>query len=1095
MREAEAAEEQEEHSEVKEEDGEFTQYAQHREEDESQLQNPWFRSPRLSGHEHSIPEPFNCVSNGAGTIELTMRDNTDDSSRPENSGNKRLSKDDRTVAFGPGKTSLREPDAGRRRAGAMERWRKWRASRPKSDSGSARRKTEAGRQSTKPHPTHPDHSKELFHHTSERITTASIFSSHTSAVRQKELNAEHHRTDKLDEFISRDLSQLSTAFANDPSADELEAKNRSAAEFVLLDDSAFRISWDLLSMLLIVFYVFVVPLRMSFDTTATSSPFVMASGGWYYFDLSADMLFLVDIALNFRTVYRKTGGEIVTDPHAIRMNYLHGWFVLDVLASLPLSIVFLIMDGLPSDDDSSSSSSSSTTSANKILRFAKFAKLSKLFRVLKMGRIVKRLGAFGVNPGYLRLLQLVVKLFALWHFVACAYWLISVNHGFCNWNSAGLHSFVDGDDSDEQDAGNDDQDADFYRFGDTNEAAPDAFQECVSHWMPWDGLIYEELGVQYSQAFFWAVMVMSGIGYDIAPVTPVETWFTIAVIMVGIIMNAAIIGAIASAIATIDASAIRRSEHLDEVTRYLAQKGIPAKLRFEIQDYYSYRYDCEMGDDQIVADLPPMLQMKLEIAIKKKPLERIEIFSECDPLALLTIVHAMTHIIALPSELLTRENSVGRAMFIVQQGRLSVSMHSTVSVVYKRRMREHDADSINTPRLSIGDVWRSNFMDFQNREDILVGSLQKGDYFGERSLLQLTEDFASRCDTYCELSTISAAPFKQLLREFPELSAQLHESAATRLKELQARLREYEDEERRILKEELLAEGHTDPDERFDNASVNGRRTSVVGSGPASKASLKYYSLEEKEIAARMMQSCWRRKRNGLLRRHTKDEQAHLSSQKALAESSDDESDAGANEANTTGVRVSTASTVVADEESKSNGESNARSLDGGDSSDGDGGVFSSGAGASGSASQAGSGVQAVVPTCGPLSAPSARDRPQQQDSDPTLPGGSGVELRGISDALTNLTSQQSAMDRRIAALENGMHRTHTLLERLCSLPSLTGAADTTTKASPEVTPVATSPTSSSPAPAPATVDQPPPSSTPPQDRPSSVRKCEEALL
>jgi hypothetical protein len=34
-----------------------------------------------------------------------------------------------------------------------------------------------------------------------------------------------------------------------------------------------------------------------------------------------------------------------------------------------------------------------------------------------------------------------------------------------------------------------------------------------------------------------------------------------------------------------------------------------------------------------------------------------------------------------------------------------------------------------------GEVWRSNFIDFQNRSAIAVGSLQKEDYFGERALL------------------------------------------------------------------------------------------------------------------------------------------------------------------------------------------------------------------------------------------------------------------------------------------------------------------------------------------------------------------------
>lgn len=46
----------------------------------------------------------------------------------------------------------------------------------------------------------------------------------------------------------------------------------------------------------------------------------------YTLDLLADMSFIVDIVLNFRTAYRKTGGQVVTDPVLIRHNYATTWY-------------------------------------------------------------------------------------------------------------------------------------------------------------------------------------------------------------------------------------------------------------------------------------------------------------------------------------------------------------------------------------------------------------------------------------------------------------------------------------------------------------------------------------------------------------------------------------------------------------------------------------------------------------------------------------------------------------------------------------------------------------------------------------------------
>jgi hypothetical protein len=190
---------------------------------------------------------------------------------------------------------------------------------------------------------------------------------------------------------------------------------------------------------------------------------------------------------------------------------------------VPLSVIFLF-----ADDEIKA------TSVNKLIRMLKFAKLSKLVRVLKMGRIFQRLGTFGINPGYMRLATLLFKLFGMWHFVACSYWFIAVHEGFCTWYNPDFGTSTNTTVMEELDLA-DDYSA-FYEFGGKNKAAPDAFTECINHWMPWEGIEREHLSVQYTQAFFWAVMVTSGIGYDVAPQTNLEAAFTIVVICIGILM-------------------------------------------------------------------------------------------------------------------------------------------------------------------------------------------------------------------------------------------------------------------------------------------------------------------------------------------------------------------------------------------------------------------------------------------------------------------------------------------------------------------------------------------------------------------------------
>jgi hypothetical protein len=42
--------------------------------------------------------------------------------------------------------------------------------------------------------------------------------------------------------------------------------------------------------------------------------------------------------LNFHTTFVGPGGEVVSDPKIIRMNYLKSWFIIDLLSCLPYDV-------------------------------------------------------------------------------------------------------------------------------------------------------------------------------------------------------------------------------------------------------------------------------------------------------------------------------------------------------------------------------------------------------------------------------------------------------------------------------------------------------------------------------------------------------------------------------------------------------------------------------------------------------------------------------------------------------------------------------------------------------------------------------------
>lgn len=50
------------------------------------------------------------------------------------------------------------------------------------------------------------------------------------------------------------------------------------------------------------------------------------------------LMLISDIALHFRTTFVNKKGEVVSNPKCIAMNYVKGWFLLDLLAALPFDL-------------------------------------------------------------------------------------------------------------------------------------------------------------------------------------------------------------------------------------------------------------------------------------------------------------------------------------------------------------------------------------------------------------------------------------------------------------------------------------------------------------------------------------------------------------------------------------------------------------------------------------------------------------------------------------------------------------------------------------------------------------------------------------
>lgn len=56
-------------------------------------------------------------------------------------------------------------------------------------------------------------------------------------------------------------------------------------------------------------------------------------------DLIVDIMFVIDIIINFRTTYVNTNDEVVSQPGRIAVHYFKGWFLIDLVAAIPFDLL------------------------------------------------------------------------------------------------------------------------------------------------------------------------------------------------------------------------------------------------------------------------------------------------------------------------------------------------------------------------------------------------------------------------------------------------------------------------------------------------------------------------------------------------------------------------------------------------------------------------------------------------------------------------------------------------------------------------------------------------------------------------------------
>uniref|UniRef100_A0A8C5DJ13 Potassium voltage-gated channel subfamily H member 5-like n=1 Tax=Gouania willdenowi TaxID=441366 RepID=A0A8C5DJ13_GOUWI len=252
---------------------------------------------------------------------------------------------------------------------------------------------------------------------------------------------------------------------------------------IILHYCTFKTTWDWVILILTFYTAIMVPYNVSFKTRQNNL-------AWLVVDSVVDVIFLIDIVLNFHTTFVGPAGEVISDAKLIRMNYLKTWFVIDLLSCLPYDII----NAFEHVDDGLSSLFSSL----------------KVIRLLRLGRVARKLDHY-LEYGA-AVLVLLVCVFGL-----VAHWLA------CIWYSIGDHEVID------EITNTIKTDSWLYQLA-LSIGTP--YRYNVSGTGQWEGGPNKD--TLYISSLYFTMTSLTTIGFgNIAPTTDGEKIFSVAMMMVG----------------------------------------------------------------------------------------------------------------------------------------------------------------------------------------------------------------------------------------------------------------------------------------------------------------------------------------------------------------------------------------------------------------------------------------------------------------------------------------------------------------------------------------------------------------------------------
>ncbi|TKS88053.1 Potassium voltage-gated channel subfamily H member 2 [Collichthys lucidus] len=442
-------------------------------------------------------------------------------------------------------------------------------------------------------------------------------------------------------------------------------------KWTVLHYSPFKAVWDWLILLLVIYTAILTPYSAAFLLN-DQEEVAMQNCGYScsplnVVDLIVDIMFIIDILINFRTTYVNSNDEVVSHPVRIAVHYFKGWFLIDMVAAIPFDLL-IYRNG------------EETTTLIGLLKTA------RLLRLVRVARKLDRYSEYGA--AVLFLLMCTFALIA--HWLACIWYAIgSVERsGSIGW----LHTLGD-------QLGK--------HYNDSVQGSGPSIKD------------------KYVTALYFTFSSLTSVGFgNVSPNTNSEKIFSICVMLIGSLMYASIFGNVSAIIQRLYSGTARYHTQMLRVREFIRFHQIPNPLRQRLEEYFQHAWSYTNGIDMnaVLKGFPECLQADICLHLNRTLLQNCKAFkgSTKGCLRALAMKFKTTH--APPGDTLVHAGDVLTALYFISRGSIEILRGDVVvAILGKNDIFGEPINLYARPGKSNADVRALTYCDLHKifREDVL----------------------------------------------------------------------------------------------------------------------------------------------------------------------------------------------------------------------------------------------------------------------------------------------------------------------------------------------------------------------------------------